>query len=300
MLRSCCLVFAFALCLSLSRFAPAQQERAVEKAKPGSRPLIQAEELKELLGGGRAICVLDVRGREAYEAAHLPAAAWVDVGSWKVHSLAKGGLSNQAFWNAELSKAGVRLGEPVVIVGESVTNAARAWWLLQYLGAQNARLLDGGMAAWKAAEGATQGGLSTSKTADVKVVFDSKILTTLREIADAQSGTDKCTIVDTRSEAEYVGQRVSGPRGGHLPGAVNLEWTEFIDARGRFLPVAEIRKVFEEASVDLSQPVVTHCQTGARSSVVALAAELAGCKDVRNFYCGWSEYSSATHLPVAK
>lgn len=298
MLRSCLFVFAFSFCFALPGPASAQVDKSLKKTQSKTSPLIQAEELKQSLGGG-AIRIVDVSAREAYEAAHMPGAAWVDVGSWKGQSLTEGGLSDAAFWNSELSKAGVRIDGPVVVVGDSVTNAARAWWLLSYLGAKDTRLLDGGLVAWKAVGGETQSGPFESGTVKVKVAFDNKILTTLQEIAAIHSGAEKCVVIDTRSEAEYVGQRVSGPRGGHVPGAVNLEWTNFVDDKGKFLSVAEIRKVFEKAAVDLSGPVVTHCQTGARSSVVALAAKIAGGKDVRNYYRGWSEYSGATEMPVA-
>ena len=85
---------------------------------------------------------------------------------------------------------------------------------------------------------------------------------------------------------------------GHIPGAIHLEWTEFITEDGRFRSAEEIQALLSEQGISTDAPHVVHCQTGGRASVAALALELAGFGPTQNYYCGWSEWSAAEDTPV--
>lgn len=267
-------------------------------ARPGraaNGPLVTAEALAELVQQTPAsVRVVDVRAKDAYAAGHIAGAAWADIGLWKTKSLADGGLADMEFWNEQLGALGVDSQSSVVVVGDAITNASRGWWLLRYLGVREVRVLDGGVAAWNSAEQPLVKDSVVITPTQPKLEPVAKLLAVLEHVTD-QDGALECTVIDTRSAAEY-----SGPRGGHIPGATNLEWSVFVDENGKFLEIEKIQGIFKKAGVDLKSPLVTHCQTGARSSVVYLALELAEAEDIKNYYLGWTEYSAAAQVPVEK
>ncbi len=270
-------IFGFILILSTSA------------QKVVANPLTDAEQLGKLLDAKSAVVdVLDVRAKDEYQKAHIPSSKWVDIDQWKQQSLSNEGLRKLEFWTSQLRELGLNTDRPVVIVGSSVTNAARAWWLLRYLGVKEVQVLDGGYDAWTTAGSPETDEVTTIEPSKIKLKRERSRLAQLNEVKK-----QKATVIDSRSGAEYSGERKLGPRGGHIPGAVNLEWTKFIDENNQFLDKATIKNLLKDHGIESDNTVIAHCQTGARSSVVCLALEVAEVESIKNYYRGWSEYSAA-------
>ena len=88
-------------------------------------------------------------------------------------------------------------------------------------------------------------------------------------------------------------------RGGSIPGATHLEWSDVLDPKTRrFKTPATLAKLFKDAGVNLGRPQVTYCQSGGRAAVLAFALELMGAREVRNYYRSWSEWGNAADTPV--
>ena len=88
-------------------------------------------------------------------------------------------------------------------------------------------------------------------------------------------------------------------RGGAIPGAKHLEWSDLIDEETqRFKRPEELRRLFDQAGIDLTRPTVSHCNGGGRASVMAFGLELMGAQDVRNYYRGWGEWGNTPGVPV--
>jgi thiosulfate/3-mercaptopyruvate sulfurtransferase len=111
---------------------------------------------------------------------------------------------------------------------------------------------------------------------------------------------DKLQIVDVRSDDEFCGIDIKeNKRGGAIPGAKHLEWSDLIDQESeRFKSPEELRGLLDEADIDLDRPMASHCQSGGRASVMAFGLELMGAKEARNYFRGWSEWGNAEHTPV--
>ena len=106
-------------------------------------------------------------------------------------------------------------------------------------------------------------------------------------------------IIDARSEGEFCGAEKHAKRGGAIPGARHLEWSELLDkVTHRFKGADELRRLFKEAGIDLEKPAAAHCQSGGRASVMVFGMELLGAKDVRNYYDSWSEWGNAEDTPI--
>jgi len=110
--------------------------------------------------------------------------------------------------------------------------------------------------------------------------------------------TSSAVIVDTRSDAEYTGQLVRAKRGGAIPGAVHLEWTNNLDAKGFFKSADELTKMYAERHITADKEVIPHCQGAYRSAHTYLALRLIGYPNVRNYLGSWGEWGNREDLPI--
>ncbi len=103
------------------------------------------------------------------------------------------------------------------------------------------------------------------------------------------------TVIDVRSREEFTGEAgyPCDPRQGHIPGAVNVEWSELFEGEGRPLGSAEIRRLVEERGGDPGRPIVAYCHSGQRSAFAVSALRSAGL-DAENYEGSWHEWSRRT------
>lgn len=236
--------------------------------------------------------VLDARAAEAYDEAHIPGAVPVDVANWKSQASGEGGLHDAAAWSERLGELGIDNSTQVVVYGDSLPNTARIWWTLKYVGVADAAVLDGGWQAWLDEGGETATEATDVEQAEFTPDFQPQRLAEIGDLKESHKA-DEVTVVDTRSDAEFTGQ-------GHIPEAVHLEWTELLDENGRFKSPDELRELFAGSGIEPESTAVTYCRSGGRASVEALALELAGFKNVKNYYCSWQEWSADPDAPVEK
>ena len=109
-------------------------------------------------------------------------------------------------------------------------------------------------------------------------------------------------VLDARSRGRFEGSDAEprpGLRPGHMPGSLNLPYTELIERESQTLRgVEELRARFETAGVDMKRPVVTTCGSGVTAAILALGLHLAGHKDVALYDGSWSEWGLPGETPV--
>jgi thiosulfate/3-mercaptopyruvate sulfurtransferase len=285
------LVSATAICCLASTLSAADNKYA----RP--RLLLEPSELAKPQVA-RQFIVLDTRKKEAYEQEHIPGARWVDHGTWKS---AFGDGTDADSWSKRIGDMGIAAGSKVVVYDDvSSKDAARIWWILRYWGVSDVRLLNGGWKTWRAEGLPTEAKEPPAATAvEFTAKARKKWLVTQDQVLDSLADHG-LQIVDTRSNDEFCGIDLKkNKRGGAIPGAKHLEWSDLIDsATDRFKSPDEMRRLFDQAEIDLSKPTASHCQSGGRASVMAFGLELMGAKDSRNYYQGWSEWGNRDDLPV--
>lgn len=287
---------ALVLLASVAAVASALPEDA-PMSYPNAKLLAEPSDLKDTQRTATTR-ILDVRSAEAYRQGHIPGAVRADAEQWTAQSRQPKGLDDAAGWAELVGALGIDAQTPVVVYDETVTpTAARIWWLLRYAGHPDVRLLNGGFTAWRDAGGELSRDEPKITPKKFEPKFQKKMLAD-RESVRQMIGKAGTCLVDSRSTAEYTGQRAQGPRGGRVPGAKHLEWSNFLDDRGRFKPAADLAKLLADRKVVANQTAVTYCQSGGRAALDAFALELMGFKDVRNYYGSWAEWSADEKLPI--
>jgi thiosulfate/3-mercaptopyruvate sulfurtransferase len=257
--------------------------------------LTEAPELARLVAANK-VRLLDTRPKAKYEAGHIPGAVWIDSAAWtKAFAMDP----DKDDWTKRLGELGLAPDATVVVYGDDPREPARVWWTLRYWGFKDVRLLDGGWAAWTSQNAATSKEVPNVTATMPKLEAHPERLATKEQVLKTLNGKDR-QIIDARSEKEYCGEDARAKRGGAIPGAKNLDWTELLNKDGRFKSAEELRQLFKEHDISLKEPAVTYCQSGGRASVMAFALELMGVKDVRNYYRSWNEWGNDPDTPVVR
>ena len=273
---------------------------------PALPVLIGARELHERVAQPSPPLLLDVRwalgdphGRSHYREGHLPGAVYVDLDTELSGPHAPGAgrhpLPSAAQLQDSARKWGLTQGRAVVVYDNSGgLAAARAWWLLRWAGVADVRLLDGGLAAWRAAGFDLASG-SPSPRAEGDVVLTGGHLPTLTaDEAAALPGSG--TLLDARAAERYRGDvEPIDPRAGHIPGAVSAP------TGGNLQDGVPLFKTAEELRVrfaGVTGPVGVYCGSGVTAAHTIAALAVAGI-DATLYPGSWSAWSSDPSRPVA-
>jgi thiosulfate/3-mercaptopyruvate sulfurtransferase len=271
--------------------------------------LISPTELAALLESGRPPVVADVRwtlggppGKPDFEASHIPGAVWVDLETQLSGPPGVGGrhpLPAVAVFEEAMREIGV--GEESLLVAyDAATSqaASRLWWLLTDAGHRQVRVLDGGLAAWRAAGLPTESGSGTPPHRGDFVARPGHRAQLGAAGIAARLGTPGAPrLVDVRAAERYSGQNEPvDPVVGHIPSAINLPATANLHPDGRFLPPAEIARLYAEAGAETG--AVLYCGSGITAAHGLLALESAGLTAA--IYPGsWSDWISDPSRPIA-
>lgn len=248
---------------------------------------------------GKGVVILDCRfnladkslGYQQYRESHLPGAFYFDLENDLSGAKGKHGgrhpLPNPEELAQKLRDAGVSQQSLVVVYDDSrMAYAARAWWLLRYLGHENVAILDGGYQAWCNAGGALdrrepfiKGG--TFKPGDPLVSYI--------DYSELVENSDHLTVVDSRESRRYAGlEEPIDPVAGHIPGAVNYFWQEVTDEQGFIKPLDWQQQRWKELA---GQEIVVYCGSGVTACVNLLSLHLSGIQ--AKLYPGsWSDWCS--------
>ena len=243
------------------------------------------------------LVVVDARPADAYAKAHLPNAVSLPVTETFDPNQKKNFPDTKDKLEALFGSHGIGDSNQVVIYDNGKeTPAARLFWTLEYSGHKHVSVLDGGIGSWQAAGGTVVTDAVTPKAATFHAAIDPARMPT-RETCTAALGNPGKVVLDVRSAAEYRGDDMRAKRGGHMPGAVNIEWnTNFNDLT--FKSADELSKMYASAGVTKDKEVIAHCQTGQRSSVTYLVLRMHGYPKVGNYAGSWVEWGNDPNTQI--
>ena len=179
--------------------------------------------------------------------------------------------------------------------------AARLAWTLRYHGHENTLVLDGGYEKWSR-EGHPTSMLPTTAAvpSEYRVTSPGEARAEVDYVL-TRLGNPGVLVWDTRTPEEYLGTRIRADRGGHIPGAVHLNWTELqheVNGVNVLRPEAEIRALLAAHNINDGQEIIAHCQTGIRSSYATLVLQALGYNQVKNYDGSWIEWANNPDLPI--
>ncbi len=184
--------------------------------------------------------------------------------------------------------------------------AARLWWLLHWMGHERAAVLDGGLAAWEACGLPLEHG---GPAAAVPCRFDGQpdphMLAQTEEIEqDVAAGRlerREILLIDARGADRFAGENETlDPVAGHIPGAINLPFTDNLDG-GSLLPPASLRRRFRQALAGRApESAICMCGSGVTACHNLLALSIAGLPGARLYPGSWSEWIRDPRRPVTR
>ncbi len=177
--------------------------------------------------------------------------------------------------------------------------AGRLLWTLATIGHQHLSLLNGGIHAW-----ANEGHPLSTETPVIQTA-DYPIDTTDRATAELDYiqqhlDDDGVALLDARSPAEFDGNKRFAARGGHIPGAVNLNWLDTMDQANnlRLKPAEQLRAMLDERGITPDKEVICYCQTHHRSAHSFIMLKSLGYENVKGYPGSWSEWGNRPDTPV--
>lgn len=249
-----------------------------------------------------ALLILDLSKAETYQQGHIPHAINVDpalllCGTAPVPNK----LPSAAQLSALFSSLGLTPERHVVVYDDQMgALAGRMIWTLHCVGHTRVSFLNGHLNAW------TQSGLALEQSPNrptpshFEATIDRSLVADVQTIL-AHLGDADLRIWDARTEAEYRGEKVvNAKKGGHIPGARWLEWTDCLisPTDTRLRPNAELLATLRSRDITPEHSVITHCQTHRRSGLTYLVAKHLGFKQVRCYDGSWFEWGNRDDTPT--
>jgi thiosulfate/3-mercaptopyruvate sulfurtransferase len=280
-----------------------------------SGPLVGTSWLRERLGD-RGVIVVDCRfrlgepgaGEKLWRAGHIPGAAFLDLDrelAAEPGACGRHPLPEPPAFEAAARRAGIGPETFVVAYDEDAEGgAARLWWLLRHFGHDRVAVLDGGLRAWREEGGRLETGAGgpapgPGRQGARPFVAQPREGDTRDAAQLAAPGAGRRLLIDARAPERYRGElEPIDPVAGHIPGAVNMPFSELAPG-GRFLPPDELRARFDAAGAAPDHELVAYCGSGVSACVILLAAEAAGLEPGRLYPGSWSEWSGRG-LPVER
>lgn len=241
------------------------------------------------------VSVFDVgRKYDDYSAGHIPGAIYIDrTVVWATVDDTPGMLPALDDVVYELENRGVSTGNTVVFydAGNALW-ASRFFWALEVLGHKKVVVLSGGLAAWKEAGLPVSTDEPAFEQGHIEMDLQLQYIADLSEIQDGLGGPDN-VIIDSRSEKEYTGEDNRAARGGHIPGAVNVDWLNNImsDDIKRIKPKSELSALYEGLGTQ-DDRYISHCQTGVRGAHTYLVLRDLGYENVAVYDGSWAEWGN--------
>ena len=244
-----------------------------------------------------------------YNLGHIPGAVLLDWMKDMNDPVSRDILSKQQLQEV-LGKAGVTSETKLVLYGDfNNWFAAFVYWILNYYGIQNIVLMNGGRKKWLGEDRpVTKDIPSYARTTFTVKTTNENLRTYLDYVKQSVKKPNK-VLVDVRSPAEFTGQVTAPPeypnehaqRGGHIPGAVNIPWSQAVKEDGTFKSVEELTKLYQSKGVTADKEVITYCRIGERSSFTWFVLKyLLGYPNVKNYDGSWTEWGNMIRNTIEK
>ncbi|EMM2251983.1 3-mercaptopyruvate sulfurtransferase [Klebsiella oxytoca] len=236
-----------------------------------------------------------------YQAGHIPGAVFFDIEALSDHTSPLPHMMPRAeAFAVAMRELGVSSDKQLVVYDEgNLFSAPRAWWMLRTFGVEKVSIVAGGLEGWRRDGLPLEQGLPELPEGDFDGRVDPLAVKRLTDVL-LVSHEGSAQIVDARPAGRFNGQVAEprpGLRCGHIPGALNVPWTELV-INGELKTTDELNEIFARQGVDFERPIIASCGSGVTAAVVVLALTTLGVNGVSLYDGSWSEWGARTDLPI--
>ena len=241
----------------------------------------------------------DVAGE--YRSGHIPGALFFDIEALSDHtSPLPHMMPRPEAFAVAMRELGVHQDRHLVVYDEgNLFSAPRAWWMLRTFGVENVSILAGGLAGWQRDELPLQEGEVELPEGEFDVKFTAEKVVRWTDVLLA-SHERTAQIVDARPAPRFNAEADEprpGLKRGHIPGALNVPWTELV-REGELKTTDELDVIFFSHGVSFDRPIIASCGSGVTAAVVVLALATLDVPNVALYDGAWSEWGARNDLPV--
>lgn len=256
-----------------------------------------------VVDASRPLTTEDRDARAAYEARHIPGAVFFDIDEIAdSENPLPHMLPSPEKFASLVGRLGLGDGHRIIAYDSAgLYSAGRAWWMFRVFGHGDIAVLDGGLPKWLREGRPTESG----KPMPGERKFTSSMNTLLvRDLDHMKENLEsrREQVLDSRPAGRFAGTEPEprpGLRSGHIPGSLNLPYTDILDPdTGTLRPADALRARVTAAGIDLDKPVVTTCGTGVTAAALALALYLLGHGDAAVYDGSWTEWGGRDDTPV--
>lgn len=264
--------------------------------------VIEPEGLLAVLQSDDTPLIIDLCRLDNYAAGHIPGA--IHVAPAEIVSgqpPAAGKLPSIERLEAVLSRIGYSPDRQIVVYDDEGGGwAGRFIWTLDVVGHQKSSYLNGGLIAWVNEQMPLTTEVPKVTPAEVSVDRDLNLnLSVIAEMSDVLEslGDANTKVWDARSPEEHAGIKVAAQRGGHIPGAINLDWLELMDPQNNLKLRQDLNSLLESRGFEADDAIITHCQSHHRSGLSYLVGKHLG-RNIRAYHGSWSEWGNDPSTPI--
>lgn len=247
--------------------------------------------------------IIKVSGREGWEENHIPGSVFVDLledlSDTRDDHLMYGIASIEKCEDV-LSNLGIGNNSAVVVYDRSMnTWAARFWWILRYLGLENAAVLNGGWTQWVQSGRPISADKVTPKTTHFQAHVQSELIVCKQDVLSALED-DSTVLVNALTREEFRGEpphRYSRP--GRIPGSINIPLDTLTDLESQhYVAEKDAQLIVEESKIESASAVICYCGGGIAACNAALMLTRQGVKNISVYDGSLTEWSADLSLPM--
>lgn len=244
------------------------------------------------------LTLVDLGSAERYQQLHISNAINIVPKQIQSHSGLPGLLPDRTSLERLFASLGYQPGTTYVVYDDEGGGwAGRFIWILDSIGHQKYHYLNGGLRAWMQEGYKLSNKLPDTELTTANLTIDPQPTATLSYLLE-RLGSNDLVIWDARSADEFRGEKVLAANAGHIPGAVNLEWTLAMDATNGMRIKADIRECLKQLGITKDKEIITYCQSHHRSGFTYLIAKVLGYPRVKAYAGSWSEWGNTPHMPI--
>lgn len=286
---------------------PASQQKREPQAL-NDKVFVDAQEVQRLASRTeKPATVIDARPREAYNAGHYPGAfhSGNEAGGYKPFKDPEYNdiIPRDVGQLQETARGmGVYNDRPVIIYATRASKrAGRLHWDLEYLGHGEVYIYNPGYKTLMEKTGVEAETEPSQAGGDFVVRRREGVRASNKEVQKVATGEADGVLIDTRREAEFIGEEVRAPRGGYIPTAKHYHWEDVFKEDGTLRPKSELKSELQQKGLMKDGTMlIPYCQTGTRSGVTYSVLRWVGAANVQNYDGSWARWARLDDAPVAQ